>query len=100
MFPSVEAVSRDSRCVVNAKTVRERLKLGMSVEEATTTLAYRVQDKAGIKTVCWAKEFISQAAISRDPRCAVSPLRFKKRLVAGWSVEHAATTPATRLTHI
>ncbi len=93
MFASIEAISRDLRCVVDASTVRERLKLGMPVEEAATTLAYCAQNKDGIKTVCWGKEFISQAAMSRDPRCAVSLLRFKKRLVAGWDTECAATIP-------
>ena len=107
MFPSLSVVARDPRCTVGEHTMRNRMQLGLSIEDAATRKgAVRPprppkppkpnlprKPMKGKKVTCWGEEFISRAALCRDPRCIVSSSQLNARLAQGWDIERAATTP-------
>jgi hypothetical protein len=106
MFPCLRAVARDPRCTVEEYTMRNRIKLGLSIEDAATIKGYVRRPRPpkpppklphkphkGKKTTCWGEEFISRTALCRDSRCVVSPRQLYDRLALGWDIERAVTAP-------
>lgn len=91
-FPSLRAVSRDSRCVISSSVLYHRLKRGLSIEAAAKG-PRPTKIRLGVPINCWGETFPSTAALLRDPRCSVSKHRLSIRLREGWPLEDAVRIP-------
>lgn len=82
------AWSRDPRCVVSIKTLRNRLREGFDIERALT------QPEGYQKGKLYEGHNVSHWF--SDPRCVVGYGTLNRRLASGWSVEDALTTPPSK----
>jgi hypothetical protein len=85
VFPSMTALAADPRCKVGRVTLSQRLKAGLTPEEAASDLTPTIP--------CWGEDFASFKDIASDDRCLVSDGRLRARLGEGWDIEKAASTP-------
>lgn len=88
---SLQAWSRDARCLVHWQCLSSRLRAGWAPETALTTPSGRTHP--GLTAF---GETQSLAAWGRDHRCVVTEPILRQRLAKGWAVEAALTTPRSR----
>jgi len=87
--------SEDSRCKVNYHTLKRRLKLGWLSEDALTLELI----KHGKRAIERARKYLafgiemSLYEWSKDLRCRVTKNALNRRVLAGWPIEEAITTP-------
>jgi hypothetical protein len=84
-FPTLAAVSCDSRCIVSYKTLAGRIRRNWSIQKAAETPSSKFK--------CWDKFFPSIAAVARDSRCIVKVQTLRTRIKQGWSIQKAAEEP-------
>jgi hypothetical protein len=88
--------ARDARCSVNPQTIVDRMRKGMTAEEAITKEPRVVEyaESKGPRLLITAfGETKGTGEWSRDPRCAVKQMTLWQRITRGMDPELAITTP-------
>jgi hypothetical protein len=86
---SLKQVANHPRCLVPMQTLRNRLSVGWTAEEAATTK----EEEPHVKTVYAFGKDMTVRQIVDDKRCIVSRGSLEHRISMGWDAQQAATTP-------